>query len=78
VRQAEALAQAPGRDPRDQAAKATATRPEKDPDTLSLEKLLSDVTGLNVAISHKQRGGEVRIAYQTLEQLDDLCRRLKG
>ena len=75
VRQAEALAQGPVRD---QARTATAARPEKDPDTVALEKLLSDVTGLAVGISHKQNGGEVRIAYRTLEQLDDLCRRLKG
>jgi ParB family chromosome partitioning protein len=75
VRQAEALAQGPVRD---QARTATAARPEKDPDTVALEKLLSDVTGLAVGISHKQSGGEVRIAYRTLEQLDDLCRRLKG
>jgi ParB family chromosome partitioning protein len=74
VRQAEALAQAPTRE---SSAGAT-VRPEKDPDTLALEKLLCDVTGLNVAISHKQKGGEVRIAYRTLEQLDDLCRRLRG
>jgi ParB family chromosome partitioning protein len=74
VRQAEALAQEPARDP----ARKAAEKPEKDPDTVALEKLLSDVTGLNVTISHKQHGGEVRIAYRTLEQLDDLCRRLKG
>jgi ParB family chromosome partitioning protein len=73
VRQAEALAQEPVREP---AARTTAAA--KDPDTVALEKLLSDVTGLEVAISHKQKGGEVRVAYRTLEQLDDLCRRLKG
>jgi ParB family chromosome partitioning protein len=74
VRQAEALAQEPthGQLPK------TAARPEKDPDTVALEKLLSDVTGLGVSISHKRSGGEVRVAYRTLEQLDDLCRRLKG
>jgi ParB family chromosome partitioning protein len=75
VRQAEALAQEPERSP---AAKAAAGRPEKDPDTAALEKLLADVTGLNVEIRHRQKGGEVRIGYRTLEQLDDLCRRLKG
>ncbi|MDN5926789.1 MAG: ParB/RepB/Spo0J family partition protein [Hyphomicrobiales bacterium] len=75
VRQAEALAQEPVRD---HARKATMVRPEKDPDTVALEKLLSDVTGLAVVIGHKQNGGEMRIAYRSLEQLDDLCRRLKG
>jgi ParB family chromosome partitioning protein len=31
-----------------------------------------------VSIQHGQRGGEVRIRYKTLEQLDALCRRLRG
>ena len=51
---------------------------EKSADTLALEKFLSDSVGLKVAIAHKERGGEVRIAYRSLEQLDELCRRLKG
>jgi ParB family chromosome partitioning protein len=48
----------------------------KDADTLALEKALSDATGLKVTISHGQKGGEIRIAYRTLEQLDEICRRL--
>jgi ParB family chromosome partitioning protein len=75
VRQAEALAQVPA------ASHAKGARPtapaEKDPDTLALEKLLTDMTGLRVAINHRERGGELRIAYRTLDQLDELCRRLK-
>ena len=74
VRQAEALAQQPDATPK---ARKPPQQPEKDPDTLALEKLLSDVTGLSVAISHREKGGEVRIGYRTLEQLDDLCRRLQ-
>jgi ParB family chromosome partitioning protein len=74
VRQAEALAQAPAPNAE---ARRQAQPAAKDADTLSLEKLLSDVTGLKVAISHKQQGGEVRIAYRSLEQLDDLCRKLQ-
>ena len=35
-----------------------------------------DVLGLRVAIEHKGQGGEIRIRYKTLEQLDGLCRRL--
>ena len=74
VRQADALAQAPA------GAADERRRPvpaEKDADTLALEKLLSDVTGMAVSIAHKNCGGEVRVAYRTLEQLDELCRRLK-
>ena len=74
VRQAEALAQMPAGAPREARQPASV---EKDADTLSLEKLLSDATGMKVAIQHKSKGGELRISYSTLEQLDDLCRRLK-
>ncbi|TWG88995.1 ParB family chromosome partitioning protein [Mesorhizobium sp. J18] len=73
VRQAEALASQPARQSRQARPK-----PEKDADTQALEKLLGDTLGLNVTINHKEKGGEVRIAYQTLEQLDELCRRLKS
>lgn len=72
VRQAEALAQDPQSQP-----KLKSTAPGKDADTLALEKLLSDVTGLQVSINHREKGGELKIAYRTLEQLDDLCRRLR-
>lgn len=72
VRQAEALAQQP--QVRD---KTKNPAPQKDADTLALEKLLSDVTGLQVSINHREKGGELKIAYRTLEQLDDLCRRLR-
>ncbi len=75
VRQAEALSQQPqGADEKPMAKRHKA---EKDTDTLALEKLLSDVSGLKVVIDHKEKGGEVRIAYRTLEQLDELCRRLQ-
>lgn len=74
VRQAEALASQPARQ-----ARQNQPKPEKDADTQALEKLLGDTLGLHVAINHKDKGGgEVRIAYQTLEQLDELCRRLKS
>lgn len=74
VRQAEALAQMP---PEQQTAERPApVKQPKDADTAALERLLSDATGLKVGINHKSKGGEIRIAYSTLEQLDDLCRRL--
>ncbi|MBX3531485.1 MAG: ParB/RepB/Spo0J family partition protein [Rhizobiaceae bacterium] len=72
VRQAEALAQAPEPAPEQKSP----PREPKDADTLALEKLLGDATGLKVTISHRSRGGEVKIAYSTLEQLDALCRKL--
>ena len=75
VRQAKMLAQLPPEVV--QEAKVSAPV-EKDADTLALEKLLTDVTGMRVAIAHKAKGGELRIGYKTLEQLDELCRRLKA
>ena len=73
VREVERLAQ---RAPESKAAD-TAAKPEKDLDTIALEKALSDVIGLDVSIDHKVRGGTVSIRYATLEQLDGLCRRLQ-
>lgn len=76
VRQAEALAQLPA----DALAEPKSSRPlEKDPDTIALEKLLTDVIGMKISIAHKEKGGgELRVSYRSLEQLDDLCRRLKS
>ena len=49
----------------------------KDANTLALEHDLSSALGLHVDISHKgDTGGSVRINYKTLEQLDEVCRRL--
>ncbi|MEO9970646.1 MAG: ParB/RepB/Spo0J family partition protein [Hyphomonadaceae bacterium] len=49
----------------------------KDVDTEALESDLMRVLGLMVDIRHKDAGGgELRIKYRDLEQLDDVCRRL--
>ena len=77
VRQVEEIAQADSGGSAKVAAKAAKTgKVEKDPDTRALEKALQDVLGLTVSIDHKGKGGELRIQYKTLEQLDGLCRRL--
>jgi len=52
---------------------------EKDADTRALEKQLTDIVGLHVAIKHKDKmGGQVLISYKTLDQLDDIIRKLGG
>lgn len=52
---------------------------EKDPDTKALEKSLSDALGLKVEIAHSAKtGGYVKITYKSLEQLEDVCRRLQA
>ena len=49
----------------------------KDPNTRALEESVSNSLGLKVQVIHKgSKGGEVRIAYKTLEQLDEINRRL--
>jgi len=50
----------------------------KDPDTSSLERTLSDILGLKVAIDFRGEnvGGSLTIRYRTLDQLDDVIRRL--
>jgi ParB family chromosome partitioning protein len=51
-------------------------RGAKSHDVRALEKKLTDMLGLRVEINHRSAGGDVRIRYRTLEQLDALCRRL--
>ncbi|PAQ06175.1 ParB/RepB/Spo0J family partition protein [Mesorhizobium temperatum] len=75
VRQAEALAQMPTGAPT--AKRQPAAPAQKDADTLALEKLMTGTIGMIVTIEHKERGGVISVAYRTLEQLDELCRRLK-
>lgn len=50
---------------------------EKDSDTLALERTLTDALGLEVKINHKGGGGQIRIEYRTLEQLEEVCRLLE-
>ena len=72
VRQAEALRRRSGR-----RSRAGDGPPAKDADTLALEADLTAALGLKVAIDYRgDRGGSVKIAYRTLEQLDEICRRL--
>jgi ParB family chromosome partitioning protein len=53
--------------------------PQKDADTRALEKSISDSIGMKVEISHRgEKGGEVKIQYRSLEQLDDLMHRLSA
>ncbi len=70
VRQTEALAQRAPLRPRPRAA-------AKDADTRALEGELARVLGLRIDIDHGRAGGRLTIRYRTLEQLDDVVRRLK-
>jgi len=57
-------------------AGARKARPEKAADTRALEKSVGEVLGLKVEIVAKNTGGTVSIRYASLEQLEDICRRL--
>ncbi|CZT33562.1 ParB/RepB/Spo0J family partition protein [Rhizobium sp. 9140] len=52
-------------------------RPEKDADTVALERSLTDSLGLEVSVNHRASGGQLKISYKTLEQLEDICRLLE-
>ncbi|MDC7692984.1 ParB/RepB/Spo0J family partition protein [Asticcacaulis sp. DXS10W] len=72
VRQAESLARTALGDE----AKPARPKAQANADVLSLEQDLQELLGLNVKLDDKGGKGEVRIAYASLEQLDDVCRRL--
>ncbi len=53
-------------------------KPYKDPNITDLESSISSRLGLKIEILHKgDKGGEIRIRYKTLEQLEDVEKRLK-
>jgi len=78
VRETEKLAaSAKPRPARASKSKSKIAAAPKDADTLVLERDLSMLLGLKVAISLKGEKGEVAIQFETLEQLDDVLHRLK-
>ena len=75
VRQTERLVQGPPK------TKGAAVAPPKDVNTVALQADLSSELGLKVVIQDRTvrghlKGGVIHIAYETLEQLDEVCRRL--
>ncbi len=76
VRQTERLAQDSHDSPAKKTRKAKAGPAPKDPDTLGLERDLTTLLGLKVSIDFAGESGSLTIHYGTLEQLDDVLRRL--
>jgi ParB family chromosome partitioning protein len=73
VRDTEALVRAKAAGPK----KASGPRrAPKDADTAALEADLEDALGMSVDVADRGGAGEVRIRYASLEQLDEICRRL--
>ena len=75
VRQAEKLAKA-DHAPKPRHAVPSPVSAGKDADCLALEHDLTETLGLKVMIDSQGAGGKLSIQYQSLEQLDDLLRRL--
>ncbi len=50
---------------------------DKNANLVALEKRISDALGLVVSIDHRSRGGVLSIRYGSLDQLDDVLRRLE-
>jgi len=55
---------------------AAAATPARDPNTLAMERQLSEKLGLTVKINHHGERGEVRIAFTSLDQFDEILNRL--
>jgi ParB family transcriptional regulator, chromosome partitioning protein len=73
VRQVEELVRDEGKD------KTSDKKPpaKKEADTVAMEKRASDAIGLAVTIDHRNNGGSVHIKYRSLDQLEDIVKRLE-
>jgi ParB family transcriptional regulator, chromosome partitioning protein len=76
VRETEALARRATEGPKPVKAKAVARAGEGSADVVALQQDLADALGLKVELNDRSGKGELTIRYGSLEQLDDLCRRL--
>ena len=62
---------------RSEGTKRPTAKQRKDPNISQLEASISNRLGLKVQIVHKgDKGGEIRVRYSSLEQLDEVARRL--
>jgi ParB family transcriptional regulator, chromosome partitioning protein len=78
VRQVESLArEAAERGGKSRGARAVRRGAGKNANLVALEKRISDALGLAVSINEAKRGGMLTIRYRSLDQLDDVLRRLE-
>jgi ParB family chromosome partitioning protein len=79
VRQAELLAQGELETQSSSKPTGKSSRPEKSADIRALERQIEDSLGLKVDLKHGDKEkGELKIKYSNLDQLDEICRRLKN
>jgi ParB family chromosome partitioning protein len=78
VRQVESLArETADRGGKSRGARAVRRGAAKNTNLIALEKRISDALGLAVSINEAKRGGVLTIRYRSLDQLDDVLRRLE-
>jgi ParB family chromosome partitioning protein len=73
VRQVEALA----KDRVAGSGKTVKKRAVKNADTIALERRVSNTLGLTVTVDHRSKGGVLHIHYRSLDQLEEVLRRLE-
>jgi ParB family chromosome partitioning protein len=73
VRQVEALVRESGKS----GSPEKKPPPKKEADTVAMEKRASDALGMSVTIDHRDNGGTVNIKYRSLDQLNDIMKRLE-
>jgi ParB family transcriptional regulator, chromosome partitioning protein len=56
---------------------AARSRADKDADTVALERRVTDALGLEVTVDHRGEAGVVHVRYRSLDQLDEVVRRLE-
>ena len=80
VRETEKLAKSGAAKAKPKTTKSGATADGKDADTKALEGDLSANLGMKVAVDHTpgKENGKITISYDSLDQLDDLCRILSA
>jgi ParB family chromosome partitioning protein len=79
VRQVEAIAREAAKGGKGKAnGRVAHARAAKNADTAALEKRLADALGLAVSIEYRERGGTLTIRYRSLDQLDEVVRRLEA
>ena len=77
VRQVENLAREAAERGCKSRARAARRGAEKNANLVALEKRISDALGLAISIKEAKRGGILTIRYRSLDQLDDVLRRLE-
>ena len=76
VRQVEALARKAGQPPRPVQPPSGGAAWDGQADAAALEQDLADVLGLKVQLADRGGKGQLVLHYRSLEQLDEVCRRL--